>query len=73
MNVRFLAIALVAVIFTFPVFADCVFPHWTMMSELSRSATGVRAVDLNGDTKPDIVGFNATTVWAMVRGNRPRT
>jgi hypothetical protein len=66
MNLRFLAIALIAVGFAFPTCADCVFPHWTVMSELSRSAQGIRAVDLNGDNKPDIVGFNATTVFVAL-------
>lgn len=66
MNLRVLAIGLIAAVFASPLCASCVFPHWTILAELNRSATGVRAVDLNGDNKPDIAGFNATTVFVAL-------
>lgn len=46
--------------------ADCQRPAWRVASTLDRAATGVHAVDLNGDGSPDLVGHTSSTIFVAL-------
>lgn len=46
--------------------ADCLLPHWTPGTAISRAVNHVRAVDLNADGRPDLVGNDASTIFVAL-------
>lgn len=46
--------------------ADCVYPTWSTASTLDRAVSGVHAVDLNGDGRPELVGHTTGTIFVAL-------
>lgn len=62
-SVHLLLAALVTLTVSGTAGAGCLLPHWEQVSSIERAADDVLAIDVDGDEKPDVVGYTSDSIF----------